>query len=472
MPIPAEVVLGAKVELARRDLWRYCNLKAPDFYKPDRQYLKDLCNELQAFYFAPDERVMIVSAPPRHGKSRTAGCFEEWVYGQNPAEKIITGSYNETLSTAFSKQVRDTISEVKADTMKAVYSDIFPLAIKRGDGAMNLWSLKDQHSSYLATSPTGTATGFGASLIVIDDLIKSAEEALNENTLEKHWRWFTDTMLSRLEEGGKILIIMTRWASGDLAGRAKEHFEELGWPVKELVLKAVQDDGSMLCPEILSFESYRVKAAAMSEEIASANYQQVPIDLKGCLYSEFKTYDDVPRGDDDNPLFTAIRNYTDTADQGSDFLCSITYGVFRGEAYILDVYYTQEAMEVTEGEVAKRFEEYKVNLARIESNNGGRGFARAVEQKLKSNATVIKWFNQPANKVARILSNSAWVLEHIYMPVNWRHKWPEFYRDMMKYQKAGKNAHDDAPDAITGVAEQFIKPSKVKTINKSRLGLR
>ena len=473
MPIPTDVALGAKVELARRDLWRYCNLKAPDFYKPDRQYLKDLCDELQAFYFTPDSKVMIVSAPPRHGKSRTAGCFEEWVFGQNPAEKIITGSYNETLSTTFSKQVRNTIQEIKAAPDRIVYSDIFPgVVIKRGDGSMNLWALEGRHSSYLATSPGGTATGFGASLIVIDDLIKSAEEALNENNLEKQWTWFTDTMLSRLEEGGKILIIMTRWASGDLAGRAKELFAELGWSVKELVFKAVQNNGTMLCPEILSYSTYKVKAAAMSEEIASANYQQIPIDLKGCLYGAFKTYDDVPRDEKGSELFTAIRSYADTADEGSDYLCNIIYGVYREEAYVLDVYYTQEGMEITEGEVARRLQEHSVNLALIESNNGGRGFARAVEQKMKSNATVVKWFHQSANKVARILSNSAWVLEHIYMPVNWRHKWPEFYRDMTKYQKAGKNTHDDGPDAITGVAEQFTKKKKVRTIDKSRLGLR
>lgn len=475
--IPPEIALGAKIELARRDLWRYCNLKASDFYRPDRKYLQDLCRELQAFYFGNEHRVMIVSAPPRHGKSRTAGCFEEWVFGQNPAEKIITGSYNETLSTTFSKQVRNTIGEVKADPLRAVYSDIFPgRGIKRGDGAMNIWALEGQHVSYLATSPGGTVTGFGASLMVIDDLIKTSEEAQNENTLEKQWMWFTDTMLSRLEEGGKILIIMTRWATGDLAGRANELFAELGWPVKEVILKALQDDGSMLCTDILSRETYQVKVGAMSEEIASANYQQVPIDLRGCLYHEFKTYEDIPRDAKGNSLFSAISNYTDTADEGSDFLCAITYGIYQREAYILDVIYTQEPMEVTEDMVASHLLEYGANTAQIESNNGGKGFARAVEDKLrnkyKSNKTVIRWFHQSQNKVARILSNSPWVMEHIYMPTNWRTRWPDYYRDMMKYQKAGKNKHDDAPDATTGVAEQFTKQPKLRVRDKALLGLR
>jgi len=205
------IVLGAKAELARRDFFAYCSLMAPDFYQPDRQYLVRLCREFQAFVESDDE-VMIVNLPPRHGKSRTAGLLVEWVLGRDPSQKIMTGSYNETLSTMFSKNVRNAISEQKADLYIPVYADVFPdTRIKHGDGAMNLWSLEGGYNNYLATSPTGTATGFGASLMIIDDLIKNAEEANNELVKEKHWAWFTDTMQSRLEENGKLLIIMTRW---------------------------------------------------------------------------------------------------------------------------------------------------------------------------------------------------------------------------------------------------------------------
>src|SRR5690606_8174305 len=218
----------AKVELAGREFFYFCNLMAPDFYKPDRKYLKVLCDELQDFYYSNDD-VLIINMPPRHGKSRTAGLFAQWVFGKNQKEKVMTGSYNETLSTVFSKNVRNSISEVKADKDKSVYSDIFPsVKIKQGDAAMNLWSLEGGYNNYLATSPTGTATGFGCTLMIIDDLIKNAQEAYNEGVLQKHWDWFTNTMLSRLEEGGKIIIIMTRWATGDLAGRALEHFREQG----------------------------------------------------------------------------------------------------------------------------------------------------------------------------------------------------------------------------------------------------
>ena len=378
-----EIAMHARIELARRCFWDYCRLRAGDFYKPDRPHLVRLCNELQGFSES-NEKVMIVCEPPRHGKSRTAGLFTEWLFGRDNTVKVMTGSYNENLSSTFSKGVRNGISEQKADPDVIVYSDIFPeTRIKYGDGATNRWALEGNHSSYLATSPKGTATGFGATWLIIDDLIKLAEEAFNENVLETHWKWFTDTMLSRLEEGGKILIIMTRWASGDLAGRAMEHFTGADEKVRMLVEKALQDDGTMLCPEILSRESYEMKVRPMSPEIASANYQQIPIDLQGRLYQSFKTYATLPCKPDGKPIPLQIRNYTDTADQGEDYLCSITYADYNNEALVLDVYFTKAGMEVTEEETARRLAETGCQVARIESNNGGRGFARNVERILR-----------------------------------------------------------------------------------------
>lgn len=439
------------IRKARNSFWAYCQLTAPTFYKKDRDYLRDMCYEMQEFYKSEDD-VLIINVPPRHGKSRSAFMFSQWVFGQNPNEQIMTGSYNEVLSTTFSKAVRNGISEEKADLDKVIYSDVFPdTRIKRGDAAMNLWSLEGGHNNYLATSPSGTATGFGASLLIIDDLIKNSEEANNENTLEKHWDWFTNTMISRLEEGGKIIIIMTRWSSNDLAGRALEHFAEEKKEVRHVTMKALQDDGTMLCEDVLSRESYDMRVRAMGEHIASANYQQVPIDLVGKLYSAFKTYAELPTD------LHGIYAYCDTADQGADYLCNIIYGVHQKEAYILDVIYTKEPMEITEPAVAKALFEFKANRVRIESNSGGRSFARNVrrilESDLNSNYTDVSWFHQSKNKVARINSNATWVMNHIYYPANWRDRWPEYYRAMNTYQREGENKHDDAPDATTGVAE-------------------
>lgn len=459
--LTAEIKKAARIELAKRDFFTYCNTKAPKFYKKDRAYLVEFCRDLQDFLNNDNYEVLVVNMPPRHGKSRTIGNFVEWVLGNDQSQKVMMGSYNETLSTTFSKGVRDTIQEIKADKNKIVFSDIFPgIKIKYGDGAMNMWSLENGYNNYLATSPTGTATGFGASILIIDDLIKSAMEANNADILEKHWKWFTDTMLSRLEEGGKIIIVMTRWHSLDLAGRV---IEQYGNRAKVVQFKAMQEDGTMLCPEILSFKSYENKRKAMGLDIAEANYQQNPIDIVGRLYQSFKTYKQLPVDQNGRPLYTVIKNYTDTADTGSDYLCSINYIEYNHEAYILNVLYTKEPMEVTEPLTARMLYEDHVNIADIESNNGGRGFARNVrrilQERFQSTQTVIKPFTQSKNKVARIYSNSAWIQEHIYFPVNWKDRWPEYYESMQRYQKEGKNAHDDAQDATTGVAERTMKRS-------------
>ena len=78
------IVQGAKCELARREFFYYCQVKAPDFYKEDRAFLVDFCEQLQDFYFS-DDKVLVVNLPPRHGKSRTIGCFVEWGFCKNQA---------------------------------------------------------------------------------------------------------------------------------------------------------------------------------------------------------------------------------------------------------------------------------------------------------------------------------------------------------------------------------------------------
>ena len=448
------IKLEAKKELARRDFWYYCKLLGKkDFYNDRKEYLKDLCNQLQSFIDS-NKKILVINMPPRFGKSYTATLFVQWLLGRNNKLKIMTGSYNETLSSTFAKQVRDMIATEQTQGV-TVYRDIFPdTKIKYGEASMNKWALEgSQVANYLATSPTGTATGFGADLIVIDDLIKNSEEAYNSNVLEKHIDWFTNTMLSRTEKGFKLIIIMTRWASNDLAGFILSNYDD----VVHINYKAINDDGTPLDEETLSLEDFEFKTKNMAKEIVYANYQQEPIDIKGRLYNEFKTYVELPK-----EKIVKISAYCDTADTGDDFLCNIIYADCKDSAYILDVIYTKEAMEITEPLVAEAYKKFNVNVADIESNNGGRAFARNIKRITRDKGnykTVVKWFHQSGNKIARILSNSAWVNANIYMPIDWKNKWSEFAKDIISYQKEGKNKHDDGPDVLTGIAEKCNKIS-------------
>lgn len=457
----------AKIELSRRIFWEYCKFTSPDFYKEDRDFLKDIADTLQWFIEEADEQILVMNLPPRFGKSRTVTKFVQWLFGKFGASiKVMTGSYNETLSGTLAKQVRDCIAEQPTEGI-TVYNDIFPgTKIKYGEAAAQKWALEgSQQANYLATSPTGTATGFGCNIMIIDDVIKSAEEAYNANTLQRLISWFTDTMLSRTENGFKLIVVMTRWSSEDLAGFILKNYDN----VVHINYKAVREDGTMLCPEILSRADYDLKTKNMNKDIVAANYQQEPIDIKGRLYTTIKTYKEIPKDESGAPLFKYILNYTDTADEGSDFLCSICYGMYEDSYYILDILYTKEAMEVTEPATAKMLTKNNVGCAIIESNNGGKGFARNVEREcraLGNKHTTVKWFHQSANKIARILSNSTSVMNNVYFPINWEDKFPDFATAIRKYQKEGKNAHDDAPDALTGVYEN-PKPKATATLNRN-----
>jgi predicted phage terminase large subunit-like protein len=128
---------------------------------------------------------------------------------------------------------------------------------------------------------------------------------------------------------------------------------------------------------------------------------------------------------------------------------------------VLDVYYTREPMEVTEKELAQRLTTWMVHRADIESNNGGRGFSRAVarilSEVLKNYITIIKWFTQTKNKKARIITMAPWVMENMFFPVDWKNRWPEYYHSMNTYQRDGVNAHDDAEDCTTAIAEKYSR---------------
>ena len=443
-----------KCELARREFWEYYKLLHKDFYREDREFLKELCYKLQDFYYNDDE-FMIVNEPPRHGKSFTATNFVEWVLGQNPLERIMSASYSHDLSKNFSKKVRGTISTEKIGD-NIVYSDIFQeTRLKFGSSEAMKWQTdKSDQINYLATSPSGSATGFGCTLMVIDDLVKNAYEANNESILEAQYEWFTNTMLSRREGKKKVLIIMTRWSSKDLAGKILEYVKENNISYSHINFKAEQEDGTMLCPSIFDKKASERAKQLMGEDIYEANYNQTPIDMKGCLYSNLQTYSELP-------TVLEICNYTDTADEGTDYLCSINYAICSDDkAYILDIIYTQDAMEITEPLVAGMLTKDDVNYAVIESNNGGKGFARNVERICRennNNHTMFKRFTQTKNKVSRILTGATGVMQNVIFPEDWKSMYPKFYKDVTQFQRLGKNKHDDCVDVLTGIYEQLRK---------------
>lgn len=466
--IPSNQIKRIHCELAKRDLWHFCHIKAPDFYNDNTPYLQEICETIQDFE-SNDIEMLVVNMPPRHGKSRTAVNAVQWLLGKNPHYKIMTCSYNEKLSRKFSKQTRNAIQE-QTRPNKVAFCDVFQdVKIKRGSASVDLWALEgNDEDNYLATSPNATTTGIGADFIVIDDLIKDSYEAHNQNILEGHYEWFSETLYSRLEGKRKLLLFMTRWATKDLAGRLIELYESQGRKIKVLTKKAC-NNGVMLNDKILNKQAYDRLTETIGEEIVRANYDQEPVDIKGKLYGEFITYKE-------RPDFYAIEAICDTADSGDDYLCNIVYGVIKGRtiddarAYVLDIYYTKEPLDITEKEVPKRLTMHEVKTSIIESNFGGSATKKLLEtetRKLGNKKTIFKTFCQTQNKEARIFSNSTAVTRQIYMPEHWNKLFPEFYKDVTEFQREGKNKHDDAPDTLTMVVERIRKKGAMANIKIS-----
>lgn len=446
----------ANIELARREFWEFCKLRDPEFYCEERVYLRELCETLQALYEGKllksdgsTYKNLKIHLPPRHGKSRTLTNFSAWVFGKNIQNRIITASFNDELATDFSRYTRDIIMEERSEPDEIIYSDIFPeTRIKRGDSAMQRWALEGSFFSYKGTGINGSITGKGGNIIMVDDPVKDAFIAYNDHALEKIWTWYSGTLIQRAEKAIKILC-MTPWSKKDLGGILSEKQPDEWF---ELTFPACTN-GEMLCPDILDFNEYQELKDIGDKNIISANYDMVRLDVQGALYREFETYETKPR------TFDRTVFYSDTADTGTDYLCGVC-GVQKDNfIYVTDVLFTQDPQEDTEPATADLLELNQIYEGWIESNNGGRGFARNVKRILDERGVPenIQWFHQSENKVARILTNAPLVQKYILFPEDWWNRWPEFYAHLRMYKRVGKNAHDDGPDTLTGLVEKYIK---------------
>lgn len=502
-----EVIKKILIDNSNKSFWWFCKALEPDFYKDSRPYLKELCDTLQALYegriikFNDVEEWQIVDStillnnpivcnklminiPPQHGKSRTLVNFCKWCLGKNNKERIITWSYNDDTASDFSRYTRDGIVRKKEFPYEVDYSDIFPnTRLKQGNSGYEQWAVEGSHFSYKGAGLNGSITGKSGTIRIVDDPIKDSTEALNEDRLEWIWKKYTDTFLSRMSGKHIDIVNHTRWNSKDLCGKLLDKQADKWYIFKREAYDKETD--SMLCSELLSKADYDDIKSLSSPEIFNANYHQEPIDIQGRLYNTLNVYqlkyqDGKPYGvrvnSETNEIetveFESIVAYIDTADTGNDYLCAIVAGLCKGELFVLDVLYTKDAMEITEPKTAKLLYMNKVNNCTIESNNGGRGFARTISRLLyetyHSRKTIIKQFHQSKKKITRILTMATFIMQHVYFPSDWDIRYPDFYSAITNYQKAGKNKNDDASDALTGLCEMQVGKTNVKVVNMRR----
>lgn len=406
-------------------------------------------------------RRLIINIAPRYSKSELVSRnFIAMGLAINPAAKFIHLSYSGDLALGNSVAVKDI---VKSDE----YQRLFGVEIAVGTDTKSQWNTTKGGGLY-ATSSLGQVTGFGAGAIenegddwqfggaiVIDDPIKPAD-ALSDNNREAVNLHFETTIRNRVNSRNTpIIIIMQRLHEHDLCGYLME-LEPDEWEVLSVPCISYNEDGEeeALWPFKHTIEELH-KIESANQFVFDTQYMQNPKPLEGLMYSKLRTYEILP-------MEQSIRkNYTDTADKGADFLCSVCYVETPSGMYVTDVLYTDKPMEYTEVKTAEMLLINGTQLVKVESNNGGEGFARNVEKNVRLQGTPVALkmnftsFFQSLNKNVRIFSHSAEVQNLIYFPSDWETRWPQFAQAVNGYRKVGRNAHDDAPDVLTGMVENF-----------------
>lgn len=422
---------------------------------------KKFYNALNDFAHGRIKKLMVF-CPPQHGKSEgSTRRLPAYLLGLNPDLKVAIACYNATKAEKFNREIQRILDEPS-------YKLIFPdTTLSNGnDGyARNNTELEivGHKGGIRSVGVGGGLTGETVDILIMDDLYKDAMEAWSPVGRENVENWYSTVAETRLHNDSRQLIVFTRWHDQDLAGRLladPDHdWTVISYPAIKEGKPTDSDprqEGEALYPAKHNIE--RLRASQTKDPlIFESLYQQNPQPKEGLLYQPFRTYSIFPTG----PVIR--KAYVDTADQGKDYLCSIVYAETPTGLYVIDVVYTQAGMEVTEILTAKQFSDHNVQFAAIESNNGGRGFARAVEAKLRAASnfkTRVEWFTQTMNKIARINTNSATVNNMIFFPEGWNTRWPVFYSHVTSYSALGKNAHDDAPDTLTGMVEKYGKRKK------------
>ena len=269
---------------------------------------------------------LIINMPPRHSKSEFASyLMPAWFLGRNPKLKIIQATHNTELAVRFGRKVRDLIDDPE-------YKTIFPdTNLKEDNKGAGKWGT-DKGAEYFAAGVGAAITGRGADLLVIDDP-HSEQDALSESAFDNAYEWYTSGPRQRLQPGGAIIIVMTRWGKKDLTGRllAQQGGDLMSdkWDVVEF--PAILPSDKPLWPEFWEKDALLSIKASLPASKWNAQWQQEPTSSESAIIKRdwWKMWDKpkIP------PLKYILQSY-DTAfskKQTADYSAITTWGVFEPE---------------------------------------------------------------------------------------------------------------------------------------------
>ena len=273
---------------------------------------------------------LIINMPPRHTKSEFASyLLPAWFLGQYPDKKVIQTAHTAELAVGFGRKVRNLFSDT-------AFTQVFPASTLRADSkAAGRWNT-NKGGEYFAIGVGGAVTGKGADLLIIDDPHSEQDAALgayNRVVFDKVYEWYTSGPRQRVQPGGSIIVVMTRWSKRDLTGKIldastrRDGADE--WEVIEL--PAIMPSGNPLWPEYWGITELEALRSELPVSKWQAQYQQDPTSEEGALVKRewWQTW-----GEKNPPSCNFIIQSWDTAflkTQRSDYSACTTWGVFFNE---------------------------------------------------------------------------------------------------------------------------------------------
>jgi len=272
---------------------------------------------------------LIVNMPPRHTKSEFASwLLPAWFLGRFPHKKVIQTSHTAELAVGFGRKVRNLVDSPE-------YLEIFPnVSLQSDSKAAGRWNT-NHRGDYFAIGVGGAVTGKGADLLIIDDPHSEQEATIAETSPEvydKVYEWYTSGPRQRLQPGGAIIIVMTRWALRDLTGQVLKSSMQRGgdeWEVIEF--PAILPSGKPLWPEYWSLEEMEALRDELPSYKWNAQYQQAPTSKEGAIIKHewWRVWEA-----DDPPTCNYIIQTWDTAfekNNRADFSACTTWGVWTND---------------------------------------------------------------------------------------------------------------------------------------------
>ncbi len=397
---------------------------------------------------------LIINMPPRHTKSEFASyLLPAWFLGKFPHKKVIQTSHTAELAVGFGRKVRNLVDS-------EVYNSIFPnLALQADSKAAGRWNTS-KGGDYFAIGVGGTVTGKGADVLIIDDPHSEQEAAMaasNPDIYDKVFEWYTSGPRQRLQPGGSIVIVMTRWSLRDLTGQVlKSAAQRTGEEWEVIEFPAILPSGNSLWPQFWSLE----ELSALREELPNskwqAQYQQNPVGNESAIVKRdwWKWWDK-----DDPPHCDYILQSWDTAfekTQRADYSAGTTWGIFNCEEdnfapniILLNTYKKRVEFPELKRDVLAEYNEYEPDSLIVEKKASG----APLIYDLRAMGVPVQEFTpgKGQDKIARLNSVSDIIASgKVWVPQT---RWAEELVDEVAAFPSGE--HDDLVDATTLALMRF-----------------